>query len=102
MFKVILKRGERRRIVGENKYGGSTGKNSLSESRAGHDEDGYLVRSEKASDLKTFDGRLLPSVMELMPADAAGNKTILKIIEMKFNISKQRNFSRQQNMKSIR
>ena len=67
-----------------------------------YDEDGYLVRSETASDLKTFDGRLLPSVMELVPADVEGNKTILRITEMKFNISLDESFFSQQNMKSIR
>ncbi|MGD0343172.1 MAG: outer membrane lipoprotein-sorting protein [Bacteroidales bacterium] len=67
-----------------------------------YDKDGYLVRSEKASEMKTFDGRLLPSVMELIPADAEGNKTILKITEMKFNLSFANNFFSQQNMKSIR
>jgi hypothetical protein len=66
------------------------------------DEDGYLVRSEKASDLKVLDGRLLPTLIELIPADTEGNKTILKIVEMKFNITIEESFFSQQNMKSIR
>ena len=66
------------------------------------DEDGYLVRSEKASDLKILDGRFLPTLIELIPADAEGNSTILKIIEMKFNIDIDESFFSQQNMKSIR
>lgn len=67
-----------------------------------YDEDGYLVRSEKASDLKTFEGRLLPSVIELIPVENEGHKTVLKIIEMKFNIGLTVNFFSQQNMKNIR
>jgi outer membrane lipoprotein-sorting protein len=67
-----------------------------------YDEDGYLVRSEIASDIKIMDGRLLPAYLELVPADAEGQKTILKIIEMKFNIKMEENFFSQQNMKTIR
>jgi outer membrane lipoprotein-sorting protein len=67
-----------------------------------YDEDGYLVRSETASDLKIMDGRLLPTHIELVPADAEGQKTILRIIEMKFNIPLNENFFSQQNMKTIR
>jgi len=67
-----------------------------------YDEDGYLVRSEIASELKVFDGRLLPTRIELIPAEAEGNKTILIIMEMKFNIKLEEGFFSQQNMKSIR
>lgn len=66
------------------------------------DEDGYLVRTEIASDLKVFDGRLVPSVIELIPAEKEGNRTIVKISEMKFNIEVEESFFSQQNMKSIR
>jgi outer membrane lipoprotein-sorting protein len=67
-----------------------------------YDEDGYLVRTEKASALKNFDGRILPSVIELIPADAEGNKTILTISDMKFNMNIDESFFSQQNMKSVR
>lgn len=67
-----------------------------------YDEDGYLVRSEKAADLKILDGRLLPTLIELIPADSEGNKTILRIVEMKFNIKLEESFFSQQKMKSIR
>lgn len=66
------------------------------------DEDGYLVRTEIASDLKVFDGRLVPSVIELIPAEKEGNRTIVKISEMKFNIEVVESFFSQQNMKSVR
>jgi len=67
-----------------------------------YDEDGYLVRSETASDLKIMDGRLLPTLIELVPADTEGQKTVLKILEMKFNIKIDESFFSQQNMKTIR
>ena len=67
-----------------------------------YDEDGYLVRSETASDIKIMDGRLLPSYLEIVPADAEGQKTVVRIIEMKFNIKLEESFFSQQNMKTIR
>jgi outer membrane lipoprotein-sorting protein len=67
-----------------------------------YDEDGYLVRSEAASDLKTFEGRLLPTHIELVPAEKEGNKTILKIEEMEFNLKLDQTFFSQQNMKTVR
>jgi len=66
------------------------------------DEDGYLVRSEIASELRILDGRLLPTHIELIPAEEEGSKTVLDIVEMKFNIKLEENFFSQQNMKSIR
>jgi outer membrane lipoprotein-sorting protein len=67
-----------------------------------YDEDGYLVRSEKASELKIMDGRNIPTLIELVPAENEGYKTILKIVEMKFNIKIEESFFSQQNMKTVR
>ncbi len=67
-----------------------------------YDEDGYLVRSEKASELKIMDGRLIPTLIELVPAENEGNKTIVKIVEIKFNLKIEESFFSQQNMKTIR
>lgn len=66
------------------------------------DEDGYLVRTENETDLKIFDGRLLPSKLELIPSEPEGNKTIVNIIDMKFNLNIDEGFFSQQNMKIIR
>ena len=67
-----------------------------------YDEDGYLVRTERGMELKNFEGRLLPSLIELVPEENKGNKTLLRINEMKFNIDIAESFFSQQNMKSIR
>lgn len=67
-----------------------------------YDEDGYLVRSETASDLKIMDGRLLPTLIELVPAETEGQKTVLRIVEMKFNMNIEESFFSQQNMKTVR
>jgi outer membrane lipoprotein-sorting protein len=67
-----------------------------------YDEDGYLVRTETASDLKIMDGRLIPSTIELVPAENEGHKTIIRINEVKFNVKIDDDFFSQQNMKTIR
>jgi outer membrane lipoprotein-sorting protein len=67
-----------------------------------YDEDGALVRTETGSDLKTFEGRLLPTIIELVPAESKGNKTIIKILDLKFNIKLSESFFSQQNMKTVR
>ena len=67
-----------------------------------YDEDGYLVRTERGTDLKTMDGRFIPTTLELEQADKEGNKTIVKILEIKFNITIKESFFSQQNMKTIR
>jgi len=67
-----------------------------------YDEDGYLVRTERGTDLKTMDGRFIPSTIELVPAEEPGHKTVLKILEIKFNVKLAEGFFSQQNMKTIR
>ena len=67
-----------------------------------YDEDGTLVRTEYGKEMKILDGRFLPTIIELIPADSPGNMTVLKIIEMKFNVKMEESFFSQQNMKTIR
>lgn len=67
-----------------------------------YDQDGYLVRTELGKDIKMMDGRLIPSVLELIPADEENQKTIVEIKEIKFNVPINENFFSQQNMKRIR
>lgn len=67
-----------------------------------YDEELYLVKTHLGRDVKTFDNRTLPAVMEIIPADEEGNKTIVTIKDMHFNIDLEKNFFSQQNMKKIR
>lgn len=66
------------------------------------DEDNVLVKTEKAYDIKKFGDRELPSRMEIQPADEKGNKTVVTINNIKFNVNLQDNFFSQQNMKTIK
>jgi outer membrane lipoprotein-sorting protein len=49
-----------------------------------------------------MDGRVIPSRLELVPADEPGNKTIVNIREVKFNVGIKDSFFSHQNMKNIR
>jgi outer membrane lipoprotein-sorting protein len=67
-----------------------------------YDEEGLLVRTEKGSEIKTMDGRAIPSRLELVPAEEPGNKTLVDIKGIKFNVQIAESFFSQQNMKSLR
>jgi len=64
-----------------------------------YDEDNYLVKTEKASQIKLMDNRLIPTVFEILPADEPQNKTLVTIKKNKFDISVDETFFSQQNMK---
>ena len=66
-----------------------------------YDEDGYLVRTETGSDIKIMDGRTITSKIELSPKEEPDNKTVIEIIEIKFNIPVEENYFSQQNMKRV-
>jgi outer membrane lipoprotein-sorting protein len=67
-----------------------------------YDEDGVLVKTELAAEIKQMGDRKIPTHFELIPADKPGNKTILTIEKAKFNQPIGENFFSQQNMKTIR
>lgn len=67
-----------------------------------YDEDGYLVRTETGKEIRNMDGRLIPTVIELAPAEEEGNKTIIQMKEVRFNEPISDSFFSQQNMKRVR
>jgi outer membrane lipoprotein-sorting protein len=67
-----------------------------------YDEDDYLIRTEIGLDIKSMDGRLIPTRIELIPAEEEGQKTIIEIKEIEFNKPINDNFFSQQNMKRVR
>jgi len=67
-----------------------------------YDEDGYLVRTENGSEIKVMDGRKIPSRIELVPADEPENRTVIDILEIRFNIDVAEGFFSQQNMRRVR
>lgn len=67
-----------------------------------YDEDQVLVKTHQATKVAVFDDRRLPSLMEIIPAEEPGNKTLVVIKKIKFNIKMEQDFFSQQNMKRIR
>jgi outer membrane lipoprotein-sorting protein len=67
-----------------------------------YDEDGYLVRTEWGKEIKNMDGRMIPTRIELVPADEEGKMTIIEIKEIEFNKPIDDSFFSQQNMKRVR
>lgn len=52
-----------------------------------YDEKGRLMRVILFSEVKNFGGRLIPSVMEVVPQDKKDQKTVLRYTKAEFNIS---------------
>jgi outer membrane lipoprotein-sorting protein len=67
-----------------------------------YDEDNYLIKTEIAYDIKTMDGRLIPSRFELIPEEENGHKTIVVMDMIEFNKPIPDAFFSQQNMKKVR
>ena len=67
-----------------------------------YDEDNYLVKTENGRDIKNMDGRVIPTVYELIPADKPGNKTVVTLNSVKFNIPIEDTFFSQQNLKQVK
>lgn len=67
-----------------------------------YDEDDYLIKTELSYDIKTMDGRIIPSKFELIPEEDEGHKTIVVMDEIKFNKPISDSFFSQQNMKQVR
>lgn len=51
-----------------------------------YDEKGKLMRDMIFKESKTFGNRTIPSVMELIPANKPGNKTIVRYLDAQFDI----------------
>ena len=67
-----------------------------------YDEDMELVNLQVSSDIKQMGDRKLPAKMVMEPVQKPGQKTIIEIIEMKFNDPISDDFFSQQNMKRVR
>jgi hypothetical protein len=67
-----------------------------------YDEDGVLVRTETASEIKVMGDRRIPTHFEIIPADKPGDKTIVDINKAQFNVAIDDGFFSQQKMKEIR
>jgi len=67
-----------------------------------YDEDGYLVNTMTGKDVKMMGGRLLPTRIEMVPADEDGKKTVLEQIDIAFDEPIEESFFSIQNLKRVR
>lgn len=67
-----------------------------------YDEDGYLVNLMNFYDVKEMGGRMIPSRMEMIPADSPDKKTVMIYNSIEFDIKIDENYFTTQNMKRIR
>lgn len=67
-----------------------------------YDEYDDLIRSDAGYDFKMMDGRLIPTRIEIVPADEEGKKTVMTIQKIEFDIDLPESFFSQQQMKRIR
>ncbi len=67
-----------------------------------YDEDNYLVNTMLGKNIKTLGGKLLPSVMEVIPADKPNQKTRIEYLSLEFDKPMQASFFSVQNMKKVK
>jgi outer membrane lipoprotein-sorting protein len=67
-----------------------------------YDEDGTLINVMTGYDLKTMDGRLIPTRWEMVPADEQLHKTVMTYKTIDFIVKLDDSFFSKQNMKRVR
>ena len=67
-----------------------------------YDEDGYLINTMVLSDIKTMGGRIIPTHLEMIPADEPQNKTVIEYFKMEFDLDLPQSYFSLQNMKRVR
>lgn len=67
-----------------------------------YDDRDELVSTIRFSEVKTLGGRSFPTVMEMIPHDKEGHKTIITTHKADFNINLSKDYFSQQNMRNVR
>jgi outer membrane lipoprotein-sorting protein len=67
-----------------------------------YDEDAYLVNTMYSSKIKMMGGRLIPSYMEMTPAENPKQKTIFEYSKLEFDLELDDSFFSLQNIKRVR
>jgi outer membrane lipoprotein-sorting protein len=67
-----------------------------------YDEDDYLINTMLGKNVKTMGGRLLASILEVIPAEEPENRTIIEQLDVEFNTSIKPSFFSVQNLKRVR
>ncbi len=67
-----------------------------------YDEDDFLVNTLVLSNIKNLGGRMLPSRLEMIPADKPGHKTVVEYLNLEFDVGLDESFFSLQNLKRVR
>ncbi|MEM8893203.1 MAG: outer membrane lipoprotein-sorting protein [Bacteroidota bacterium] len=67
-----------------------------------YDEDGYLVNTMTMSDIREVGGRVIPTRMEMVPAENPDQKTVIIYGDFQFDIDLEEKFFSVQNLKTVR
>jgi len=67
-----------------------------------YDEDNKIVNVGNSYEIRKMGDREIPTRIEIVPRNKKGQKTVMHIDEMKFNLKVDENFFSQQNMKKVR
>ncbi len=67
-----------------------------------YDEDGYIINQVNFKDIRLLGGKMLPSVMEYIPIDNPGHKTVITYHDITFDEPIDEKFFSLQNMKRVK
>ncbi|MCA6075075.1 outer membrane lipoprotein-sorting protein [Fulvivirga sedimenti] len=67
-----------------------------------YDEDNYLINTMVLSEIREMDGRVIPTRMDMIPAENPDQRTVIIYQEMEFNIDLSESYFSIQNMKRMR
>ena len=67
-----------------------------------YDEENYLINTMYGKNIKLLGGKLLPSVLEVVPANEPGKKTIIEYLRLEFDKPVDDSFFSMQNMKRVK
>jgi len=67
-----------------------------------YDEEGYLVNTMYGKNIKMLGGKLLPSLLEVVPEDEEGHLTRVEYLVLEFDIDINQSFFSTKNLKRIR
>ncbi len=67
-----------------------------------YDEEGILINTLKGTQVRSLGGRMLPSRLEIIPADKPGQKTIMEYKNLEFDVMLGDDFFSLQNMKKVK
>lgn len=67
-----------------------------------YDEEGYLVNTMYGKNIKMLGGKLLPSLLEIVPSDEEGHLTKVEYLNLEFDVGLEDAFFSTKNLKRIR